>query len=196
MFYTIIKQEANMENKEILKEILISDDVVEKIKENIQDLVLIIPEICDMIGFEHKHPHHHLDVWEHTLYALSVSPNKFDIRLALLLHDIGKPHSYQDDEVRHFKGHPEISANISKYILKRLGYEDNYITYICKIIARHDTSLTEEDILVNTDVSKVIFEVQKCDALAHNPAKNKKRIEYIETITKLFEEKEQKNESI
>ena len=181
-----------MENKEILKEILISDDVVEKIRENIQDLVLIIPEICDMIGFEHKHPHHHLDVWEHTLYALSVSPNKFDIRLALLLHDIGKPHSYQDDEVRHFKGHPEISANISKYILKRLGYEDNYITYICEIIARHDTPLTEEDILVNTDVSKVIFEVQKCDALAHNPAKNKKRIEYIETITKLFEEKEQK----
>ena len=94
-----------MKSKEILNKILISDDVVEKIRENLQDLVLIIPEICDMIGFEHNHPHHHLDVWEHTLYALSLSSNNFDIRLALLLHDVGKPHSYQDDEVRHFKGH-------------------------------------------------------------------------------------------
>ena len=54
-----------------------------------------------MIGFEHKHPHHHLDVWNHTLLALSYSPKDFDIRLVLLLHDIGKPHSYQDEEIRH-----------------------------------------------------------------------------------------------
>lgn len=185
-----------MENKEILKEILIGDDVVGNIRQNIQYLTLIIPEICDMIGFEHKHPHHHLDVWEHTLNALSLSPNNFDVRLSLLLHDVGKPHSFQDGEVRHFKGHPEMSANITKYVLERLGFEDDYITYICEIISRHDTPLTEEDIIENIDFSKVIFKVQKCDALAHNPAKNKKRLEYIEKITKLFKEKEQTNESI
>ena len=185
-----------MENKEILKEILIGNDVVGNIRKNTQQLQAIIPEICDMIGFEHKHPHHHLDVWEHTLYALSLSPNNFDIRLVLLLHDIGKPHSYQDDEVRHFKGHPEMSAKITKYILERLGYEDNYITYICELISRHDTPLNEEDIIANRDLSKVIFEIQKCDALAHNPAKNKKRLEYIEAITKLFKERDKTNESI
>lgn len=185
-----------MKNKEILKEILIGDDVIKNIRNNLQHLVAIMPEICDMIGFEHKHPHHHLDVWEHTLYALSLSPNDFDIRLALLLHDIGKPHSYQDNEVRHFKGHPELSAKISKLILERLGYEEDYITYICEIVNRHDTPLTIDDISKNMELSKVIFEVQKCDALAHNPAKNKKRIEYIETITKMFKEKEQGNESV
>lgn len=180
-----------MENKEILKDILISDDVVGNIRQNIQHLILIIPEISDIIGFEHKHPHHHLDVWEHTLYALSLSPKNFDIRLALLLHDIGKPHSYQDDEVRHFKGHPEMSAHISNRILNRLGYNEQYINYICEIINRHDTPLTEEDVFSNTDLSKVIFEVQKCDALAHNPAKNKKRLEYIKNITKLFNDKKE-----
>ncbi|MBQ3494685.1 MAG: hypothetical protein IJA69_04650, partial [Clostridia bacterium] len=96
----------------------------------------------------------------------------------------------------HFKGHPEMSANITKYVLKRLGYEDDYITYICEIISRHDTPLTEENIVANIDLSKVIFNVQKCDALAHNPAKNKKRLEYIETITKFFKEKEKTNESV
>lgn len=188
--------EAKYEKQKILKEILTSDDVVETIRENIQQLVIIVPEICDMIGFEHNHPHHHLDVWEHTLYALSFSPNNFDIRLALLLHDIGKPHSYQDDEVRHFKGHPEMSANISRCILHKLGCEDDYIDYVCDIIGRHDIPLTEEDIVANFDLSNVIFKVQKCDALAHNPAKNKKRLEYIETMTKLFKEKEQTNENV
>ena len=107
-----------MDNKNTLYNILMCDDVVKNIRQNLQNLIVIIPEIADMIGFDHNHPHHHLDVWEHTLYALSLSPNNFDIRLALLLHDIGKPHSFQDDEVRHFKGHPELSAQITKYILK------------------------------------------------------------------------------
>ena len=135
-----------MENKQILKNILMGNDVVGNIQKNMQYLEIIIPEISNMVGFEHKHPHHHLDVWEHTLCALSFSPNNFDIRLSLLLHDIGKPHCYQDDEVRHFKGHPEMSANITKFILKRLGYECNYVDYICEIISKHDTPLTEEDI--------------------------------------------------
>ena len=109
-----------MNIKRELEKILTSDDVIKNIRRNIKPLISTIPEICDMLGFEHKHPHHHLDVWEHTLCALSFSPNNFDIRLTLLLHDIGKPHSFQDGEIRHFKGHPEMSAKISKCILQRL----------------------------------------------------------------------------
>ena len=185
-----------MDSKDFLNNILIGEDVVDNIRTNLQDLTLIIPEISDMIGFEHKHPHHHLDVWEHTLYALSLSSNNFDIRLALLLHDIGKPHSFQDGEVRHFKWHPEMSAYITEHILKRLDYSEEYISYICEIVNRHDTPLTKENIFSNTKLSKMIFEVQKCDALAHNPTKNKKRLEYIENITKIFNENEQINESV
>lgn len=186
----------NMNNKKVLEKILTSDDVVKNIRRNMKPLISIIPKICDMIGFEHKHPHHHLDVWEHTLCALSFSPNNFDIRLTLLLHDIGKPHSFQDGEIRHFKGHPEMSAKISKCILQKLGYNNDYINYICKLISLHDTPLTENDILGNINLSKTIFKVQKCDALAHNPVKNKKRLEYIENITKIIKEKEDKNYNI
>lgn len=179
-----------MNSKEFLKNILISDNVVNNIRENLQYLTFIMPEICDIIGFEHKHPHHHLDVWEHTLCALSFSPNDFDIRLSLLLHDIGKPHSFQEGEIRHFNGHPAMSAHIAEHILKRLDYNQEYISYICEIINRHDTPLTKEDIFSNTSLSKVIFAVQKCDALAHNPAKNNKRLDYIENVVKMFNEME------
>ena len=68
-----------------LEEILLSDNIIESINNNIDYLLKIIPEIKDMIGFDHKHPHHHLDVWNHTLLALSLSPKDFDIRLSLLL---------------------------------------------------------------------------------------------------------------
>ena len=40
----------------------------------------------------------------------------------------------------------------------------------------------------------MIFEVQKCDAMAHNPDKNKKRIEYITKISEIFNGKEKNNE--
>src|SRR5574344_2051507 len=87
----------------MLEEILTSDNVVDSIRSNLEYILKIIPELGDTIGFEHKHPHHHLDVFEHTLYALSLSENDYEIRLALLLHDIGKPHSFTEGEVRHFK---------------------------------------------------------------------------------------------
>ena len=100
-----------------LKTILLSDDVINSINCHMDCLLTLIPEIQYMIGFEHKHPHHHLDVWNHTLLALSLSSGDFDVRLCLLLHDIGKPFSYQDGEVRHFKNHSKVSADMSKIIL-------------------------------------------------------------------------------
>ena len=114
--------------KEFLKTLLENNNVVENIKANLDKLIEIIPEIRSMIGFEHKHPHHHLAVWEHTLYALSLSINDFDVRLALLLHDIGKPKCFQEDgEIRHFKGHQLLSSQIANDILKRLNYKEDYI---------------------------------------------------------------------
>lgn len=187
-----------MNNSQIfLRRLLTSDNVVTHINENMQNLLDVIPEISSMIGFEHKHPHHHLDVWQHTLSALSFSPNNFDVRLSLLLHDIGKPFSYQEDgEIRHFKGHPAVSSDIANKILSRLEFPKDYIQYICNIISHHDTPLTEIDISADLNLSRTLFEVQKCDALAHNPKHNAKRLEYIENTTKIFEKFENSQEFV
>jgi len=167
-----------------LQEILLSDYVVNSINDNIDDLLLIIPEIKYMIGFEHNHPHHHLDVWNHTLLALSLSEKDFDIRLCLLLHDIGKPFSYQAEEVRHFRNHAKVSSNMSREILKRLEFDDEYIEYICYLIKNHDTLISDEEIDNNYDLCLKLIEIQKCDALAHHPDKLERRKKYIETINK------------
>ena len=69
-----------------LETILLNENIIEKIYSNLDDLLILIPELKPMLNFNHKHPHHHLDVFNHTLLALALSPNNFTIRLTLLLH--------------------------------------------------------------------------------------------------------------
>lgn len=173
---------GDFELKEKLYNILMNDDVVKSINDNLDDLLFIIPEIKDMLGFEHKHPHHHLDVWNHTLLALSLSEKDFIIRLVLLFHDIGKPHSYQEGEVRYFKNHPTISACFALKILKRLEFSDFDIYKICCLIKEHDNPINDEEIVVDRDLALTKFKIQLCDALAHNPNKLEKRINYLLNI--------------
>ena len=167
-----------------LQEILLSENVVDIINDNIYYLQQIIPEIKYCIGFDQNHPHHHLDVWEHTLLALSMSEKDFDIRLCLLLHDIGKPFSYQDEEVRHFKNHAKVSAEMSKEILQRLGYDEKYVSYICSLIEKHDTMIDDNNIKNKYEFYLKLFKIQKCDALAHHPDKLEKRKEYLDQLQK------------
>ena len=118
-------------------------------------------------------------MWNHTLLALSLSDVDFDIRLSLLLHDIGKPFSYQDEEVRHFRNHPKISSQISRLILSRLNFKKDYIDKICFLIENHDIPISDELIENNNDLSIELYKIQYCDALAHNPEKLEKRKKYL-----------------
>ena len=174
--------------RDSLESLLTSQDLTTTIRANFDILLSIIPELSPMIGFEHMHPYHHLDVWEHTLLAMSLAPEEeFDTRLALLLHDIGKPHSWsQDGNVRHFYNHANVSEQMSRVILERLGYEPQYVNEICDIVKVHDESLTERDIQNDRNRAIKILKVQICDSLAHNPEKTHKRIKYIEQVTDML----------
>ena len=171
-----------------LKSILLSDDVVCEIKNNMDYLCTEIPEIKNMVGFEHKHPHHNLDVWEHTLKALSLSEKDFDIRLCLLLHDIGKPFSCQDGQVRHFHGHALVSSQMSEKILKRLGFDEKYIEKICFLIKNHDTPFTEDDVKEDFERCLMLYKIQYCDGLAHNPLYHEKRKKQLQEEENLLKE--------
>lgn len=170
--------------KEKIYNILMNDDIITSINNNLDILLNLIPELKDIVGFEHNHPHHHLDVWNHTLLALSHSPKDFDIRLVLLLHDIGKPHSYQDEEVRHFRGHPKVSSNMSFNILKRLKFNDAEIFKLCYLIEQHDIPIIDEEIVNDKELTIKKFKVQCCDVLAHNPLKLEKRVSYLLIMNK------------
>lgn len=162
----------------------INEILTSRIVEDNMDFILEnIPEISHMIGFEHKHPHHHLDVWGHTLLALkSLESQDLETNMAVLLHDIGKPFSYQDDEIRHFRGHPQISAQMSEKILKRLGYDKEFIEDVCYLVRTHDTIIQPDNLDNTYNMIQKRLLVQYADAKAHKPDKVEKRVKVLDGI--------------
>lgn len=160
-------------DREKLEEILSlnSQEMVGSLRENKKQIFQMIPELEDEDGFEQKNPWHSYDVWEHTLVALKNSKLDLKIRLALLLHDIGKPHSYQNDgDIRHFKGHAEKGAQIAKGILERLGYSEDEVRNICFLIKNHAKKIEIQDINIhNINIMKELLLFQYYDASAYNP---------------------------
>lgn len=178
-----------MDNIEKIKNILMSEDVTESINSNLNYLIELIPELTHTIGFNQNHPHHHLTVFDHTVLAISNSENIFDVRLALLLHDIGKPFSYQDgaDGVRHYKNHAEKSAEMSKVILERLGFDTIYINKIFYLIKNHDSIINVDNInKENYETEKLRLMVQYADAKAHAPNVVSKRIMILDNISNIL----------
>ncbi len=71
-----------------------------------------IPTLKDTVGFDQCSPHHAYDVYTHTAYVVEALPTDLTLRFAGLLHDVGKPEVFtQDEEGRgHFYGHAEAGA--------------------------------------------------------------------------------------
>lgn len=164
--------------------------------ENQESMFKYIPELKSMVGFEHRHPHHNLDVWNHTLAVLENLKDETDIELKMagLLHDIGKPFSYQDDEVRHFHGHPEVSKEMSIKILTRLGYNEDFIDNVCYLVLKHDTPIEIEHLDNSYEMVKKLLTLQYADAKAHHPDKIKKRIDFLDRISKQLESIKEREE--
>ena len=173
-------------NRENIEDILSlnGEEMVKSLQENKKQIFQIIPELEDEDGFEQKNPWHVYDVWKHTLVALKNSEPDLEIRLALLLHDIGKPHSYQDDEnVRHFRKHPEKGAQIAKHILERLGYNEDEVRNICFLIENHAKNIEIQDVNMNNiEIMKKLLLIQYYDASAYNPKYIKQVFEKLDTI--------------
>jgi len=84
---------------------------------------------------------YHVDtVYVHSLYSMqSVSPRKPLLRLATMLHDIGKPACKElgDDGEYHFLGHEYIGADLVNELLSSLKFAKNEITYVKSLISNH-----------------------------------------------------------
>lgn len=166
-----------------IEKIFSREDVAESIKENMEEILMIIPEIKNMIGFEHRHPHHHLDVWQHTLEVIkNLNTQDIELNMAALLHDIGKPFSYQDEEVRHFHGHPEVSGKMTQEILTRLGYDEKFIRRVVYLVDTHDTIINLDNLDNDFEIIQKRLQLQYADAKAHHPDKIEKRIEFLDSI--------------
>lgn len=115
-----------------------------------------------------------------------MAPMDYEVRLALLLHDIGKPHCYTEGDIRHYHGHPTVSKDMTFKILNRLGYDEVFVNKICYLVEYHDMPISLKQVLDNKELLYKRYLVQYCDIYAHNPLKLEKRVKYLKRVKKHF----------
>ena len=110
------------------------------LREYVDVIGVVLPELLPMVGFMQNNPHHRKDVWEHTLTVLENIPAEPALRWAALLHDAEKPACCTVDAegIRHFHGHQQKSAETAEAILRRLHCETRLIADVTELIKIHD----------------------------------------------------------
>ena len=106
-------------------------------------LEVIMPELLPMAGFKQFSPYHDKDVFFHTMQVLDNTRPYLPLRLAALLHDSGKPHTFfmGADGIGHFYGHEEASGRIAETILTRLKADTKTKEMTLLLIQKHMVSL-------------------------------------------------------
>lgn len=102
--------------------------------------VQILPELAPAVGLDQRNPHHIYDVYTHSVKTLEQVPPVPALRLAALLHDVGKPATFTLDDrgIGHFYGHPKASAQLAGQALDRLRLDKATRERVITLVARHD----------------------------------------------------------
>lgn len=168
---------------------------------------VILPEFDVMMKTPQKHPHHRYNVGEHTLHSLlEVEPDKC-LRLAMLLHDMGKPSTLATDAegVTHFHGHPFVSERMAREILRRLKFDNGTIQRVTRLVKFHDYGNgVEPDLcIVRRAVSKMgedifpdLLKVKRADILAQSQYQREEKLASIERWGELYREICEKHQCI
>ncbi|MBE6950834.1 MAG: HD domain-containing protein [Ruminococcaceae bacterium] len=110
-------------------------------------LCRLIPELAPCVGFDQHSRHHVHDVFGHIATVVERVPAEPALRLAALLHDIGKPAVFSQDEKGegHFYGHAAVSAELADAILHRLKASNALREEVLFLVKHHmDHYLPEE----------------------------------------------------
>ncbi len=97
-----------------------------------------LPEVAALVGVD-QHPHHRLDVFGHTRLVLWHCPERIEVRIAALFHDIAKPLTRTVDEqgTTHFYEHEDVGAEMTRDILRRLRFGNDVVERVSKIVKLH-----------------------------------------------------------
>jgi poly(A) polymerase len=97
-----------------------------------------LAELLDMVGVEQS-GYHVYDVYDHTMVAVEHAPRDLLTRVAVLMHDIGKPrtHAIAPDGRHTFHDHPDVGARIAETMLQRLRFGNTEIDAVSALVRMH-----------------------------------------------------------
>ncbi|HUW24397.1 MAG TPA: HD domain-containing protein [Patescibacteria group bacterium] len=107
-------------------------------------LEYILPELIPAYGVAQA-KHHIYDVWTHSLMSLKSTPSQDPlVRLATLIHDIGKPVVAKGiGEARTFHNHEVVGAHLAEKIARRLKFSKKDEEKLVTLVRRHQFTVDE-----------------------------------------------------
>ncbi|MFH1311702.1 MAG: HDIG domain-containing metalloprotein [Candidatus Eisenbacteria bacterium] len=99
---------------------------------------LIYPELSRTYGFSQDTPHHAYDLFTHAARTAANTPRDLTLRLAGLLHDIGKydTRTYRRGRAVYY-GHEAVSAETAGTVLRRLRFPNRLTDDVVFLIRNH-----------------------------------------------------------
>lgn len=163
---------------DLLNEILVLGKPSIFIKIYEEEIFSLIPELEYSKGFNQKNKWHIYDVYDHIMHVVDNVDFDYELRLAALFHDIGKPFVYSEDEngVGHFYGHWDKSKEIFLDFAKRNRIDEKVIKRVSKLIEYHDINIdymNESELnkfisLFSSEELIMLFKLKRADLLAQN----------------------------
>lgn len=170
---------------------------------------VILPEFDVCMETPQHNPHHCYSVGEHTLEGLKAVRADKVLRLAMLLHDIGKPLTKTTDEngKDHFKKHPKESARLAQDILRRLKFDNDTLKKVCRLVEFHDWSIDlEENVKISTvrrlianigeDAFPDMFEINRADLFSQSSYLRERKLAKQEMLESMYREIMEKQECL
>ncbi|MCF0143277.1 MAG: HD domain-containing protein, partial [Parasporobacterium sp.] len=158
---------------------------------------VFFPEWDVMMETEQNSKHHIYNVGEHTIEAMKHVRADRVMRLAMLLHDVGKPGTISTDEKgqNHFYGHMELGETMSKEILRRLRFDNDTIRVVSRLIRYHDDrpEVTKENVrrlMVRSGVDYFpqLLEVKRADVMGQSLYKREAKLGFLDQVEAFYNE--------
>lgn len=187
---------AERVSAELLK-LLCGKDVFRVLTEYRDVLAVVLPELEPCFDFAQHNPWHLYDVYTHICKSVEAADPEPELRLAMLLHDIGKPETFFFDEngVGHFYGHGRAGARLAEAAVARLRLSTRQQQTILPIVEFHDIPLEPDRTLLRRRLHKFgkttlkdLIRAQRADCLAQNPEKAAPELDKLSTIEQMLEQ--------
>lgn len=166
---------------------------------------IVLPELDIAFETPQHNPHHMYTVGEHLMHCLINTRADKCLRIAALLHDIGKPASKTTDDegIDHFHGHVEIGEEMAVKILRRLKFDNDTITRVRIYIRYHDSRIEPGERAVRRAVSKIgeeyfseVLELKRADCLAQSMYLREDKLDLLDKIGALYQKILEKRQCI
>ena len=180
-----------------LCQMLCGEGVLQVLLDYSDIIATIIPEIQPCIGFEQNNRYHRYTVYDHISHAVAnYTGYDVSVKVALLLHDIGKPLCYTEDENGgHFYGHGAPSHDIAEVVLNRLRFDTRTKKEVLELVLYHDSVIEPTTKVVKRWLNKIgkhrlsqLIEVRYADIRAHSEGTQQSRLDRCAAVSAIMDE--------